>query len=508
MVLMLAPTGLFAADSWTLKVEVPENYTISLYENGSTNALGTFSKTTTSLSVSAAEKTYTYVALDANKANCGSGKITVAKDNTSLTFCTVDFSQTLKNEASGYRMTVVRHGDENLTYTASESNPGFFVLPKLSGDGYYDYKFIGLDNKGKDDATFWGSYGDVWVYDNTYFKNMNLSGSRFFIIKAKTTMSIEVPHGAELKLCHRNRFYLPAEVLSPEKVSKGVTTDTYTFEVPKDTELHYELKLDGYIKTSHTFQTENYVNGKLTISKNDLKSDAEYNSKDIDDPDNTWDNYANIIANVGNSRFIELNEGEYFDLYLNRDWQAINNGMGNYYIDPPYHYEVVAGDSVTINGEYYAGARVNAVKNGTSIVRVTYDAMEFDDHFYSRLWDEFTLFIVFQVGGSSEGIHTGITHTEGDVVYYTESINGKAVDNAKGQYTLTPSVDGGGDITVETHAPIGRDGTWKDQWTTWQPDEKGAYTIDLADGSTIVKVSSGDKVAYGLPCDSCSWGQR
>ena len=495
MVLMLAPTGLFAADSWTLKVEVPENYTISLYENGSTNALGTFSKTTTSLSVSAAEKTYTYVALDANKANCGSGKITVAKDNTSLTFCTVDFSRTLKNEASGYRMTVVRHGDENLTYTASESNPGFFVLPKLCRDDYYDYKFIGLDNKGKDDATFWGSYGDVWVYDNTYFKGMNLSDVGTFIIFPKTTMSIEVPHGAELKLCHRNRFYLPLEILAPEKVSNGLITDTYTFEVPKNAELHYELKLDGYIKYSHTFNTGKYAQGKLTVDKSVLKSEEEYNSKDFRDL-RDGDLYANILGNVGNNRFVELAVGEYFDLYLHRDWQAINNGTGNYYVDPIFHYEVVAGDSVTINGEYYAGARINAVKNGTSIVRVTYDAMEFDDTFYSRLWEERTLFIVFNVGGHSEGLKTGITHTEGDTVYYTKSVNGEDVEDAKGQYTFTPSVDGGGDITVETHAPIGRDGTWKDQWTTWQPDEKGTYTIDLADGSTIVKISSGDKVAY------------
>ena len=200
------------------------------------------------------------------------------------------------------------------------------------------------------------------------------------------------------------------------------------------------------------------------------------------------------------SKYIELNTGEKFELYCFRNWQAINSGTANHYIDPDYKIEVIHGDSVEVTDEYYAGAVIRAKENksGISFVRVTYGALDYwapgFRHIYSKLWERNTAILIFNVNpAGSASINTGINQGEFETAYYARSINGLKIDAAKqyAEYRFTPEVTDGTLKSVEIHAPVGSTEAWDNSaWTAIAPNGDGSYTAKLVDGRSIVRVAA------------------
>lgn len=432
----------------------------------------------------------------------GAGPLTVSGDDTVI-LRIINFSENLSNPQNvNYTMTVA--DPDGVKYTPGSTSVsggaarGWFVLPAAENGAEYSYAFVP-----KNVDAYWASSGTTYVYPSPairFFGSLNTSDCRSFIFAAKTTVTLTAPSAAALHLYYRVGFYDPLEELKPNSsVDNKDGTVTYTYDAPKRTYLHYELELDGYVKQARKFNTANVTD--ITISKSDLIVD---NGKDI--VGSKYD--SDIVMNAPDSKYIELNSGGNFELYCFRNWQAIDSGTDNYYVDPDYDIEVVSGDSVEVTDPYYAGATVKAVdgKSGVSVVRVTYGALDFanaegSSYLYSKLYEQNTVMLIFNVNpAGSATIDTGIDQTEFETAYYTRSINGVTRDQEDqyAAYTFTPTVTGGTLADVAVHAPVGSDDAWDDgAWTKLSSNDDGSYTAKLTDGRSIIRVTAADgSVAY------------
>lgn len=433
--------------------------------------------------------TYKYSAMEKSTlAAWGTGTVTVSGENVVKELAAVDFTaqtQTSGSSTGGYSVALTAYDGE--TYTDG-GRYGHFLVPSAPFGARYDYAFSANNTP----ENFWGSAGTFYQYPTKKINNfypLNLSDDGKFYVTPKKALSIAAPEGAELHLYHRVKFYQPLEEISAKTQSTENGITTYSYDAPGK-ELHYELTMPGYVKKAAIIQ------GATTTVDIPLSSLTADTNTDIPDASGLA---ANILINAPDSKYIEMQQGEKLELYLFRVWQASNSITGNYYVDPTYKVEVISGDSVTVTDPYYAGATINAVKDGISFVRVTYGPLDFvntsgNSQMYSKLFEENTAILVFNVNreGTAE-ISSGISLGEYDTVYYTRSVNGASLAPADqyAEYTFTPSVSGSSITEVAIRAPIGSTQAWSDSWTPITADN-GSYTAKLSDGRSIVRITAED----------------
>ncbi|MDR1589504.1 MAG: S-layer homology domain-containing protein [Oscillospiraceae bacterium] len=426
------------------------------------------------------------------KGAMGGGQLVVA-GNTDITLRHVDFGEKLLNQSNmAYTMTLTDQNGVAYTPGSIDSRSGGsararFVLPAERHGTEYHYAFVPVSD------TYYGSSGVTYLYDAGFgtrsYSGMNLSDNRSFIIAPKRTLTLIVPNGVTaidgyFHLYLRVRFYEPLEEITPiTTADNGDGTITYTYGVPERRELHYELKIPGYVKHART----------VTVPATGTDASISLSSLTVDDGNEVSDNVidSNIIMSAPDSKHIRLGIGEKIELYCFRNWQAINSGTGNYYVDPDFHVEVISGDSVEIIDPFYAGAFLRGVTPGVSFVRVTYDALDFVNVsnvplIYGRLRDRNVVVLAVTVGPGAE-VDTGITLRETDILYFARSVNGtvKPSDRQYAEYTFKPS---GTVESVALHAPVGSNDAWTDTWTPVAPNGDGSYTLKLTEGRSIVRV--------------------
>ena len=86
---------------------------------------------------------------------------------------------------------------------------------------------------------------------------------------------------------------------------------------------------------------------------------------------------ASILVNGPTGKMVTLQQGESFDIWASRAWQAVTDTSINYYVDPDFHYTLVSGDSIHLRKD----GRVTGVKPGVSVVQITYDALDFQERY-------------------------------------------------------------------------------------------------------------------------------
>ena len=433
--------------------------------------------------------------------NMGSGPLAI-EGSTEMYLRRVDFSTGFTSDI-GYTICVKdRNGVEyypgSSDVRAGGSARGWFVLPAERYGAEYQYEVV------PSNSSYFGSYGTLYLYSSgTWNKVMNgtgLSDNGKILIKQKRTLTVTVPSEVEaadgyFHLYHRLHFYQPLAEIIPKAIDNNDATVTYTYDVPYaangSVRLHYEVKLPGYVKQARVVRPRGDMS--LAISIADLTIDTS-----IELPDD--DKAANIIMTAPDSKHIRLDVGEMFELYCFRDWQAIDSGTGNYYVDPDFHIEVIAGNSVEVVDPYYAGAFLKGVEPGTSFVRVTYDALDWlntsgQSKLYSKMYERNTVVLAVTVGGGGLSYEaTGISLRETDTLYYARSANGAPLAAAAqyAEYTFKPTAG----ASVAVHAPVGSADAWDDEWTAVPANGDGSYTLRLAEGRSMVRVSTGAGEAY------------
>lgn len=277
------------------------------------------------------------------------------------------------------------------------------------------------------------------------------------------------------------------------KLSRGLSFNRSTPTV---------IPVRGYSKDKKDYQTGNFDNDNWTNF--DLDNTLRLNRSKSEE--------SNLYLNVEDSNYIQMQSGETKKLEAFRTWQAVDDVIGNHFIEPDFHYEVI-GDSVKVEenlgeeGRRYA--TLTAKQEGASVIKVTYDAMFWSQMahamdyskdeganslYYNAIDPVNTRVVIVNVGGNNDAnIQPNIydKKTNAGTEYSTIYFDKNKTDHA--EYTFKPTANEA--MTVRVHDPL-HNTEWNTAWTEYQPNEDGSYTVDLKDGRNIIEISAGNSVQY------------
>ena len=397
-------------------------------------------------------------------------------------------------------------GEDGTEYTATEelnsSNKEIysFTVPIEKGDKYYTYRFVpDVDNPND----YYGSTGKLWVYGDVTLDGYNLSDAGYYTVAETKTITFDVPKGSTISYCLRPLFYRYMDIIEGEKTNSGEDFDTYELKVPK-TKAGENAPTSYYkVQAEDKVVWWGFLRDFERIDEDHYKLSTEF----YDDPKQvirTNQGYyeGGILLNGPGSKYLELKQGEYFDIYAFRTWQLVSSETDNVYVDPKFNYQVIEGtEAISVDQE----GRITADNPGVGIVEVTYDAVDYlksvggERKLYSACWPERAgIYVVSVDGNDSSDITTNIPLNEYSTVYYAKSIDGKNTGNNSAEYTFKPESKSGRNINVTVGHPSFSDTnpTYQYTWKEYTPDDNGEFVIDLVDGKNIVKVQAGEAVKY------------
>lgn len=323
-------------------------------------------------------------------------------------------------------------------------------------------------------------------------------------VQEQTEVTFKITKGAELEFGRKLRHYIPLNLVKSLSVDKADPNfDSYTFKYPLGGVQPYmwRVKKEGFVTQARTMDQSIVEPATYTVeleSMPDKPKRVEYSDASAED---------SMLMNAPDSQYITLTQGQEFTIRPLRVWQIGNNPVDNFYIEPEYHYTVVAGDSVEITDQtnYYniSHGTVKAIKNGVSLVRVTYDPIQIGETYWNGTDPNQVGLIVFNVTDQdSRDLHANIDVREYDTVYindgvtYPDGTTLPPLDTAP--YTFTP--DAGCSVRVLAPSEDPEFCTdWgfgeADRWTDCQ-EKNGSFTVQLKEGRNVVEVSRGDQVQY------------
>ena len=174
-----------------------------------------------------------------------------------------------------------------------------------------------------------------------------------------------------------------------------------------------------------------------------------------------------------NTNFQLLQVGETYKLAARRVPEIIDNPITNNVAHPTYKYNVIKGNSVTIDPTSDNGVNtIKAVSLGTSVIEVTYDATNKNGKDYGACSEVNKAYVVIDVtDGEDKGIdiETNIEQRSYDTIYYTEG--------ATTDYTFEVDVTGSDDIQVLCNDEV--------------IEAKGnKYTVQLENRNNIIEINA------------------
>ena len=182
--------------------------------------------------------------------------------------------------------------------------------------------------------------------------------------------------------------------------------------------------------------------------------------------------------------FKELLVGESAEIYPRRVPQIISDAINNDVQRPLFHFEVVSGSSVGLDTDATTDkVTVTAIMPGVTIIKVTYDELEYKDLYFGKTADCNAAYVVFSVSKSdpektgisilSEAkIKAGEPLTSYDTIYFTD---GDTVD-----YPYYLAIKGADSVQVTCNGHIVK-------------GDGGKYILPLENRSNIIGVTAKNK---------------
>jgi len=288
--------------------------------------------------------------------------------------------------------------------------------------------------------------------------------------------TITAPEGSNIKVSYQIKNFNTIDITPVSaKTEEGVME--YLYRLPKGNGNYtYRVSKEGKITKA------GYLNlASADTAKCDITFDENENPEIRPEYDRTTAIGKrledNILLNINPQNYLRLNVGDTFKARAYRVWQIINSDTANIMIEPDFEYKIINGDSVSISPDGQ-NAIITAVKEGISIIEVTYDAIEIGGKTnYSGIYGAIDpyrhgLFIV-NVGGNTETqITMPVWDSDFDTVYFLGD---------KGEYIFSPTASA--DMTVTCNGEeIEADGT--------------SYALPINQGNNIVTVTAGDTTEY------------
>lgn len=323
--------------------------------------------------------------------------------------------------------------------------------------------------------------------------------------------SITVPSDATVFVGSKSKHYVPfTEIQSAGTKDNQDGTRTYYFDLTNKKTYNYRISGEDYITYAGTFKKT--ADWSMTVSKEDLQPQGKDKTTiDHDVKSNNGYNVADVYLNINPQGYLKLGQaGDTYQLVNLRNWEAVDNTMNNYFIEPDYHYAVLDmnGQADTSVVEVSDAGLLTAKSQGTAIVLVTYDAINVNaadgGPFFGAIWPENTGVFVVSVGAEDSGISTGIT-LNADKGNTTDSkLAGDALDaehdviyfvGESGSYTFTPGTDG---VHVSVANPTVSDKMSFNGFKDVAANDDNNVTVPLVQGRNIVKLEKDGKAEYQI----------
>lgn len=119
-----------------------------------------------------------------------------------------------------------------------------------------------------------------------------------------------------------------------------------------------------------------------------------------------------------NADFMRLSVDEEYQITARRVEEIIDNAISNSVNHPTYHYNVVEGNSVSVD----EAGKITALKEGISLIKVTYDATTANSKEYGACSVVNEAYMAVEVNNNPADVEisTDITKTTFDTIYYTD----------------------------------------------------------------------------------------
>lgn len=461
---------------------------------------------------------YRYKGIDASGNNVGEGKLTVTSDQDQK----FEFRQlNLKVSNSGWNADVdytVRIGQNSPSDTSltlgTKTSAGQYPALVLTGNTYF-YSFEPSEARVIE--------GYITLSNSVTVTLSTQAQSVTGAIPLSRMITFTVPEEATLFVGRKIKHFVSFEKVEPTETTIQDGKRVSRYKLMNGQQYNYRVSQEGKLTNTGIFNATE-ANAAMEITEQQL---------DVLPPNSILNRgtylEGNIYLNINEQNHLKLSEpGDEFKLLSLRSWQALTEGIGNYFFEPDFHYEIISGQDVIAiaEGEPGSYSTILAKDNGTAIVKVTYDALKVNgsnyiseaNNAFSSIWPENVGLFVVTVGQDETTITTGIESNkernqkanEGktgnqvmnlqngafdadiDSVYYVDTEPGAT-------YKFTPSA--GSEVSVlrpDINHAAGTvsygDGTFSADDVTPHPD--GSFSVLLKEGRNIVKIERDGQAEY------------
>ena len=348
----------------------------------------------------------------------------------------------------------------------------------------------------------------------TASKTPTMNDSLSLTCKEFVTVTVTAPKGSTIDAGTLAKYYVFSFL---EPFARSVEDGTATFHLDKNTDYFYRVRHPqgatywNYVRLS--------ADAAYTITEEDLGLTGDFSKSTIYHFENNVYDRAGIYLNINTKGYKNMAVGETFELNSFRNWFAIESFMNAKVALPEMHYQVIdvngnASDVVTItpNALNSNVAVMEAKKEGTAIVLVTYDAMTHMNgqtstasHRFSAIWPELTGVFVVTVGADGSAIQTNMKLDRMDAVIEKDEARQLDAEHDILFYTGTEGAsysfkpEAGCTVSVlrptVTAASMTYSGGFTNTGVTTAED--GTVTVSgLITGRNIIKVTKGGLSTY------------
>ena len=348
----------------------------------------------------------------------------------------------------------------------------------------------------------------------TASKTPTMNDSLSLTCKEFVTVTVTAPKGSTIDAGTLAKYYVFSFL---EPFARSIEDGTATFHLDKNTDYFYRVRHPqgatywNYVRLS--------ADAAYTVTEEDLGLTGDFSKSTIYHFENNVYDRAGIYLNINTKGYKNMAVGETFELNSFRNWFAIESFMNAKVALPEMHYQVIdvngnASDVVTItpNALNSNVAVMEAKKEGTAIVLVTYDAMTHmagqtstASHRFSAIWPELTGVFVVTVGADGSAIQTNMNLDRMDAVIEKDEARQLDAEHDILFYTGTEGAsysfkpEAGCTVSVlrptVTAASMTYSGGFTNTGVTTAED--GTVTVSgLITGRNIIKVTKGGLSTY------------
>ena len=317
--------------------------------------------------------------------------------------------------------------------------------------------------------------------------------------------TVTVTTGATAMLYEKVNYYSYNPIEAGYVLDNGDGTTTYVFG-SLGSDLSWRVSMEGKITKAGYWDTM-HPNLTVLYSENDPAPNTrvDYASAGQENASVAEDG---VVLNINGQNCLSMSVGQSKTLKAYRVWELIKT-FENHVIMPDFHYTILSGSDVVSLAEKASPSNgdgdwmtLTALKQGTAIIEVTYDAMELSGGSYDGVYGASdparTGLLVVQVGGSANvnfGIESFASLSTPEEDYIPYNANNKQAWDAEFDTLYFTGSSGELKFKPPGATSVAVSNNKGASWTALSP-VNGVYTATIVSGNNILRVTTASGTAY------------